>query len=340
MLNQLFSFLAGAALVGISLLPLVFSYKKRIRKMEDTNSQLAKDVSGFKEKIITLAASLKQSADGFSFFDRDKLKPATDTADLGRDIGRGIGGGIERIENTISESSKIATDIAKKTDSVVTIASRMEGDVQRGFIVLEKNVRKMQDIKDKNSGTINGIISLSSKVDKIRDIVRVISTITDQTKVIAFNAALEAASAGETGKRFAVIAGEVNRLADDIAVLTRQVREQAEEIQSSSSSLIVYSEESSDRIAEGYELIKNLEDLFKEILSGAEITSNQVKAITDSTHEQLKSSELIDAEINELSQGIRHFSGTLTAASLATEDFTKKTDALEKFLAEESDKAG
>ena len=118
------------------------------------------------------------------------------------------------------------------------------------------------------------------------------------------------------------------------------MREQVEEIQFSSSSLIVYSEESSDRIAEGYELIKNLEDLFKEILSSAEITLSQVRAITDSTQEQLKSSELIDAGINELSQGVRHFSGTLTAISQATEDFAKKTGELERFIAEEGEKAG
>ena len=160
---------------------------------------------------------------------------------------------------------------------IAAIASKMEKDVLNGFNILEKNVKKMEDIKDKNSGVINGIISLSNKVNKIRDIVRVINTITDQTKVIAFNAALEAASAGETGKRFAVVASEVNRLADDIAGLTRQIREQVEEIQSSSSYLIVYSEEGSDRISEGYKLIKDLEDVFMEIKSAAEITSQQVK---------------------------------------------------------------
>ena len=173
------------------------------------------------------------------------------------------------------------------SDSVITsIVSKMEKDVLKGFSILEKNVKKMEDIKEKNSGVINGIISLGNKVNKIRDIVRVINTITDQTKVIAFNAALEAASAGETGKRFSVVAGEVNRLADDIAGLTRQIREQVEEIQSSSSYLIVYSEEGSDRIAEGYKLIKDLEDVFIEIRSGAELTSNQAKNMTNITKDE------------------------------------------------------
>ena len=188
---------------------------------------------------------------------------------------------MEEIESIIVENAHLAAEIVKKNRSVASIASKMENDVLKGFRLLEKNVKKMGDIKEKNSGVINGIISLGSKVNKISDIVRVITTITDQTKVIAFNAALEAASAGDKGTRFSVVAAEVNRLAESIAVLARQIREQAEEIRSSSSSLIVYSEEGSDRIAEGYKLIKELEDTFKEIRAGAEITSNQARAITE-----------------------------------------------------------
>jgi methyl-accepting chemotaxis protein len=241
-------------------------------------------------------------------------------------------GGMEKIESTINENARIAAEIVEKTRSVAVISSKMEEDVLNGFAVLEKNVKKMGDIKEKNSGVINGIISLGNKVNKIRDIVRVINTITDQTKVIAFNAALEAAGAGETGKRFAVVAGEVNRLADDIAVLTRQIREQVEEIQSSSSALSVYSEEGSDRIAEGYKLIKDLEDVFKEIKAGAEITSNQAQAITVSTQQQLKSSEQIGFAISEVSQGVKHFIGSVETAALSAGTLTERTHELERFL--------
>jgi methyl-accepting chemotaxis protein len=243
---------------------------------------------------------------------------------------------MEKIESTIDENAKIAAEIVAKTNSVATIASKMEEDVLQGFAILERNVKKMGDIKEKNSGVINGIISLANKVNKIRDIVRIINTITDQTKVIAFNAALEAASAGEAGKRFSVVAGEVNRLADDIAVLTRQIREQVEEILSSSSSLIVYSEEGSDNIAEGYKLIKDLEEVFKEIRAGAEITSNQAQIITGSTQQQLKSSEQIHTAVTEVSQGMKHFIGAAKATAMSAGTLTERAHELEKFLTTEN----
>jgi len=97
----------------------------------------------------------------------------------------------------------------------------------------------------------------------------------------------------------------------------------------------VHSEEGSDRIAEGYKLIKDLEDLFKEIRSSAEISSNQMQTITISTQQQLKSSELTHAAINEVSQKVKHFTGALKTAALSAGTLTKHTYELERFLTAE-----
>ncbi|MCL2294545.1 MAG: methyl-accepting chemotaxis protein [Spirochaetes bacterium] len=321
MFGQFVFFLAGLAFMGLLAFPVLRAYKKRIHRLEAEIAKLAGDVFGFRNKAARLAAGVRETAGTISFSRNDDLVS-----------GKVRAGNIENIESTIDENSRISAEIVDKTGSVAAIASKMESDVLQGFAILEKNVKKMKDIKEKNSGVINGIISLSNKVNKIRDIVRGINTITDQTKVIAFNAALEAAGAGETGKRFSVVAGEVNRLADDIAALTRQIREQIEEIMSSSSFLIVHSEESSDRIAEGYKLIKDLEDVFAEIRSGAEITSNQAKTITVSTQKQLKSSEQIYAGIAEISRTVKQLSGAYESAASNVGVLTERSNELERFL--------
>jgi methyl-accepting chemotaxis protein len=239
---------------------------------------------------------------------------------------------VQEIESTISENAQIATYISEMTGSVATIAGKMEEDVIQGFSVLESNVDKMGDIKEKNDRIISGIINLGNKIAKIRDIVKTINTITDQTKVIAFNAALEAASAGDKGKRFAVVASEVNRLADDIAALTKQIRDQVEEIQDSSSSLIVSSEEGADKISEGLKLIKELEDVFKEIRSGAEMTSNQAQTITVSTQKQQKSSEQINIAIADISKGLNNFIQSTEVATSSAEGLTEIIRELESIL--------
>ena len=324
MLGQILFFCAGAIAAGLILFPILRSRKKRITALEAANAESARIALEFKDRTCELAAAVRESAVSIPLFSQDRFI-----------TGKKQGSGIEAIENSIDENSRIAAEIVDKTSSVAAIASKMEEHVLQGFVTLGKNVKKMEDIREKNAGAINGIVSLSNKVNKIRDIVRTINTITDQTKVIAFNAALEAASAGETGKRFAVVAGEVNRLADDIDVLTRQIREQVEEIQSSSSSLIVHSEEGSDRIAGGYKLIKDLEDIFVEIRTAAEITSNQAQTITVSTQEQLKSSEQIYDDVAEISRMVKHLIGASESVASTAGTLTERTSELERFLSSE-----
>jgi len=154
--------------------------------------------------------------------------------------------------------------------------------------------------------------------------------------VIAFNAALEAASAGDRGKRFSVVASEVNRLADDIASLTKQIREQVEEIQNSSSSLIISSEESADKINEGNSLIKELEDIFREIRSGAEITANQAQTITIFTQKQQKSTEHINIAIADISSGLTNFIQSTKVATSSAGELTEMIQQLEELLAKKS----
>ena len=315
MFVQILFFIAGVILAAAVFFPVSRHYKKLINEAENKNAVCKSDSCGFRDETVKHAAALTESAE------------AVCVPVFGSSAANMV-----KIENTFEENIRIAAEIVEKTGSVAAIASKMEEDVLNGFSVLEKNVKRMGDIKERNSGVINGIISLGNKVNKIRDIVRIITTITDQTKVIAFNAALEAASAGETGKRFAVVAGEVNRLADDIAVLTRQIREQVEEIQSSSSSLIIYNEDGSEKIAEGYELIKDLENIFKEIKSGAEITSNQAHTITVSTQQQLKSSELIHSDVSEVSRELKHYSDAAQAAALSAEAVRLRAAELKQFL--------
>ncbi|MCL1993461.1 MAG: methyl-accepting chemotaxis protein [Spirochaetes bacterium] len=329
MSEPIFFFVLGAAFAGAVMSFALRSYKKKIGALKAQAAAAAKEVAAFREKSVLLAAAVTESANALSF----RVGGAGDLDKTGN---------IEKVEGTVNENARIAAEIAKKTNSVAVIASKMEEDVLSGFEVLEKNVKKMADIKEKNSSVINGIISLSNKVNKIRDIVRVINTITDQTKVIAFNAALEAASVAaaggagggdsETGKRFSVVAAEVNRLADNIAGLTRQIREQIEEILSSSSFLIVYSEEGSDRIAEGYRLIKDLEDIFMEIRCGAEITSNEAQTITVSTQQQLKTSEQIHAGISEISRKVKQLAGASESAAANAQVLTERSGELERFL--------
>jgi methyl-accepting chemotaxis protein len=299
--------------------------------MIESESQAALTSERTVEQTKGMAKAIQQSTDEIFLSSRDIFTTANSQASS-----------VQEIESTITENAQIAGDIAEKTGSVASIASKMKEDVTQGFSVLENNVIQMGDIKNKNDSVIEGIIALGNKIARIRDIIRTINTITDQTKVIAFNAALEAAGAGDRGKRFSVVAAEVNRLADDIAALTRQIRDQIQEIQDSSSSLIISSEESADKIAGGLKLIKDLEEIFREILSGADITANQAQTITVSTEKQRHSIEQINIAIADISRGLNSFIHSTEVATASAEGLAGLIRDLDSVLntAREQEKAG
>ncbi|MCL2557188.1 MAG: methyl-accepting chemotaxis protein [Treponema sp.] len=273
------------------------------------------------DQTRSMARTIQKSTDEIFLSSKEIFSTANDQA-----------ASVHEIKSTLSENTKIAVTIAEKTGSVANIASQMKDDVIDGFSILESNVKQMEGIRTKNDGVISGIVALGNKITKINEINKMINTVTDQTKVIAFNAALESASAGERGKRFAAVANEVDRLADDIAALTKKIKEQLKEIQDSSTALIFSSEESADKIAEGNNLIKKLEDIFREIRSGAEITANQAQMITISTQKQLKSSEQIDIAMSDISSGLGSFLRSTEVATGSAEELTRMIEELGDLL--------
>ncbi len=138
---QVLIFIAGIIVTCAVMVPVLRSYKKRIRELEDKTEQSFASVSNFKGKTIKLAAAVKESADVVSRTGKNNK-----TSDAGQT------GSMEKVESTINENARIAADIVEKTRSVAVIASKMEEDVLGGFKVLEKNVKKMGDIRKKIRG--------------------------------------------------------------------------------------------------------------------------------------------------------------------------------------------
>jgi len=322
-LFRVFTMMATGFITGIA----CKCHLKLFNSLIETQAVSEKTALKTVEQTRIMADTIKKSTDDIFLSSKDIFTTANNQA-----------ASVQEIESTIKENASIAFNIAEKTSSVASISSVTENNIIHGFSILERNVKQLEDITKTNDSVISGIIILGGKITKISDIVKNINIITDQTKVIAFNAALEAAGAEEKGRRFAVVASEVNRLADDIAALTMQIKANTDDIQSSSASLIISSEESADKIKEGNNLIKELENIFKDIKNGAEITANQAQTITISTQKQLKSSEQINTAIADISKGLTNFIISIKAAASSAGELMKKTSKLGDLLTDTEEK--
>ena len=218
--------------------------------------------------------------------------------------------GVKEILATMEDTDRQTRTIVDKIADVTTVAEGTESNVNAGFETLQSNLDKMTEITDANVSTISGIRELGEKISGIWEIVKIINDIADQTRIIAFNAELEASSAGDSGKNFHIVANEVRRLAAGITKSVDQIKERITEIQHSSDNLIITSESGTEKIREGLELSEKLKEKFSDIQSSSEITVESANQIKEIIHQQSAAFDQIVATVRQISSGIENFSNS------------------------------
>ncbi len=227
---------------------------------------------------------------------------------------------VKEIVATMEDNNALSENIAVKIKDVSSVAVKTSSDVSDGVQHLELNVAQLREIADANQNTINGIKKLSEKIDNIWDIVTLINSVADQAKIIAFNAELEASSAGEAGKNFHIVATEIRRLADGIIDGTKEIKEKINEIQQSSDSLILASENGTVKINEGCDTAKNLEERFESIKNASEVTATSAGDITTIIQQQAAASEQILITLKQIAAGVENFTAATESISTASQN--------------------
>jgi methyl-accepting chemotaxis protein len=158
---------------------------------------------------------------------------------------------VVEISSTMEEFSSTAFQIAEHSQAVVERADKTLVDTQNGAAEVENLSFKINDISQNIKTNLAEIVELGRKSKEINMVMEIINNIANQTKLIAFNAALEAASAGEAGKRFGVVAVEIRRLADSVVESTSEIEGKITEILDSVNRLVMSSEKNFQVIQAG-----------------------------------------------------------------------------------------
>ena len=210
--------------------------------------------------------------------------------------------------NTMSEIKLMLKEIASSISNVSQQADATLYDVHEGSELLQMDIGKMGEIAQANLDTIMGIRDLSEKIDTVWNIISTIDSIAEKTRIIAFNAEIEATSAGESGENFHIVANEIRRLATTITDSTKEIRDRITGIQHSSDNLIITSEGGTEKIREGNEMLSTLEEDFTKLRTSSEITSESASDIQQITNSQDSSFMQIMATLKQLSEGFDDFS--------------------------------
>jgi methyl-accepting chemotaxis protein len=239
---------------------------------------------------------------------------------------------VKEIVSTMEDSDALAKSIASRIKEVAAIANNTREAVSQGVAIIEQSIEKMTEIKASNAERIAGVRSLSERVDRIWDIVTIINGIADQTKIIAFNAELEAASAGDAGKNFKIVAAEIRRLADSTVKSTGEIKTKIDEIQHASDGLILSSEEGTDKILAGWELSSRLRKVFEDIESSSEISASSADHISLSIGQQASAFEQILLTLKQISEGIDNFVVSTRATTEASNRLKETAEDLDGLI--------
>jgi methyl-accepting chemotaxis protein len=240
---------------------------------------------------------------------------------------------VSEITATMEEFSASSTQIAENARSVVEIATKTWEDTRTGARAIETVIASMNEIHTDNEGSIREIVELGRKSKEIAKVMQIINTIADQTKLIAFNAALEAASAGDAGKRFGVVAVEIRRLADSVMASTGEIETKVGEIQEAINRLVIASEKGSKGIRAGMDRSSQTAGLLKNMVEAAQSTTDAAKQISLSTQQQKTASNQVVVALKEIMAGSKQTSNAIQQISAITRQMTQLSDSLGRAVA-------
>ena len=291
-----FNVFLGYCLIGwfISLVEFFIVFRVITKRIQKTQKTISDNLLA---ESTTLAESTKQSAENSQ----------NQTA------------AVKEIVATMHDSTELATNIGEKIKEVTALAEQSRDAVVSGNKALQANVDELQNIKNTNMLTIDGIKELNNKINGIWDIVSIINNVADKTKIIAFNAELEASNSGEAGKNFHVVATEIRRLSDNIIDSIKEIRDIINDIQKSSDTLIQDSEKGSAQIESGYESARSLEDGFESIMQSAKATADSSNEILSNVDQLTSASEQIFIALQQIAKGIESFSTNTSSISSSSE---------------------
>lgn len=247
--------------------------------------------------------------------------------------------GIKELLAAMEESDSLAKNISSKIGEVSLVANRTTEVINDGFNILKQNMQKLSEIKQANDVTFEGIKSLSEKISGISDIAGIINSIADQTNIIAFNAELEASSAGESGQNFHLVANEIRRLTNNTIQSTNEIREKITEIQHSSESLLLASQNGSKKISDGNEIVENLYNNFTNLKESSQATDSSSEEIKHIIEQQTAAFEQIVITLRQLSEAAETFSVSTNNINISAENLCTISEQLQNLQPEKTDSA-
>ena len=268
------------------------------------------------EKMKKVMGDVKSTADNLASASQELSASA-------EQMSRGVSeqsGRATQIATASTEMSQTIVDVAKNSSNIASSASDTVKVADSGKAIVTKSVEEVQAIAETVNESAKLVSSLGERSKQIGDIVSVIKDIADQTNLLALNAAIEAARAGEQGRGFAVVADEVRKLAERTAKATSEISGMIKSIQEEMEQAVVSMEDGTKRVETGVEFSAQAGEALQNIVGSVSELQMMVQQIATATEEMSTASEQISGDIDTIASVSKETSVSSDEISKASSD--------------------
>ena len=234
----------------------------------------------------------------------------------------------------MNEMNATVQEVAKNAGSASSASAETKQKAEAGAQVVEKAVHSIGQVHQMSLTLKEDMAQLNEHAQDITRIMGVISDIADQTNLLALNAAIEAARAGEAGRGFAVVADEVRKLAEKTMASTNDVGNAIKAIQESTAKSTASVDNAVAQIEEATDLANESGRALEEIVTTAETTADQVNAIATASEEQSAASEEINHSILLCNDMSRQIADAMAEAAKAVSGLAREAQELSELIHE------
>jgi len=283
------------------------------------NDEIGQTVRAFNDLMGSLQTAFRQFHDGID-------KVAESSHSLSAASQQVASGSITQSDAasamaaTVQQVTVSIAHVSEGAQEALRLSKNSSEHSEQGGEIIHRAAAEMMKIADTVRETSSSIENLGEQTNQISAIVNVIKEIADQTNLLALNAAIEAARAGEQGRGFAVVADEVRKLAERTAKSTQEVTKMIASIQNSSRAAVAGMAAMVDQVDGGVALAQQAGDAISQIKKESEQVAITVSDISTALEEQSKASNDIAAKIENVSQMTEENSAAAEQTAVAAND--------------------
>jgi methyl-accepting chemotaxis protein len=294
----------------------------------DEISTLMRDFNATAEQLGGLIRAVQQSASSLS-------AASTQIAASAEEMSEGIAkqqDSAHQVTTAVEEMNSTVQEVARKAVDAAAAAKDSQQDAASGSQVVHNTVQEIKGIAHDVSSSATAVSKLGAKSQQIGEIIKVINDIADQTNLLALNAAIEAARAGEHGRGFAVVADEVRKLAERTQKATEEVSTSIGEIQHETSTAVQLIESGSQRVTKGVDLANHAGQALGRITQSSQGLGAMVQSIAAATEEQSAASQQIARSVESINAITKESAQGSSQVAQAASDLSTQSETLQALV--------